>query len=204
MADVATATAPAAVETASAPDFTQKHPLEHTWTLWYDNPKGQGQGQATWGQTLRSVYTFNTIEDFWCLYNNVLAPSRLAMGTEIHLFKEGIEPKWEDVKCAKAEAYTRPLFSLTLAVLASEPLRCVSSMRPIMTPICTEGTQRVPQKALTLSWEWTSVSPCAKGGKWTFFFPKSKEPSALDDCWQGLTLVSISAQPEPFLILDTP
>jgi hypothetical protein len=25
---------------SSQPDFTQKHPLEHTWTLWFDNPNG--------------------------------------------------------------------------------------------------------------------------------------------------------------------
>ena len=79
------------------PDFTQKHPLEHTWTLWFDNPNGR-QKQATWGQTLRSVYTFNTVEDFWCLYNNILTPSRLIMGTDFHLYKEGIEPTWEDDK----------------------------------------------------------------------------------------------------------
>ena len=114
------------------PDFTQKHPLEHTWTLWFDNPNGR-QKQATWGQTLRSVYTFNTVEDFWCLYNNILTPSRLIMGTDFHLFKEGIEPKWEDAKCAK-------------------------------------------------------------GGKWTFFFPKSKEPAALDDCWLNLLLAMIGEQ----------
>lgn len=41
-----------------------QHPLEHTWTLWFDNPSGR-QKQATWGQTLRQVYTFGTVEDFW-------------------------------------------------------------------------------------------------------------------------------------------
>ena len=87
--------------TESTPDFNQKHPLEHTWTLWFDNPNGR-QKQATWGQTLRSVYTFNTVEDFWCLYNNILAPSRLIMGTDFHLFKEGIEPKWEDANVQRA------------------------------------------------------------------------------------------------------
>ena len=24
----------------NSPDFTQKHPLEHTWSLWFDNPNG--------------------------------------------------------------------------------------------------------------------------------------------------------------------
>ena len=50
--------------TAGEPDFSQKHPLETKWTLWFDNPNGK-QKQATWGQTLRAVYTFDTVEDFW-------------------------------------------------------------------------------------------------------------------------------------------
>ena len=45
-------------------DFGKKHPLEHTWTLWFDNPNGR-QKLATFGKTLRPVYTFNTVEDFW-------------------------------------------------------------------------------------------------------------------------------------------
>lgn len=95
-------------EGADAPleiDFSKRHPLEHSWTLWFDNPTGR-QKQATWGQTLRSVYTFSTVEDFWCLYNNIVSPSRLIHGTDFHLFKEGIEPKWEDPKCAKGGKWT--------------------------------------------------------------------------------------------------
>lgn len=46
------------------PDFSKKHDLEHKWTLWFDNPKGS-QKPSTWGQTLRAVYTFGTVEDFW-------------------------------------------------------------------------------------------------------------------------------------------
>lgn len=37
---------------------------ETKWTLWFDNPNGK-QKQTTWGQTLRAVYTFDTVEDFW-------------------------------------------------------------------------------------------------------------------------------------------
>jgi translation initiation factor 4E len=44
--------------------LSRKHPLEYKWTLWFDNPKGS-QKQSTWGQTLRAVYTFDTVEDFW-------------------------------------------------------------------------------------------------------------------------------------------
>ena len=43
---------------------SDKHALEHKWTLWFDNPSGK-QKQDSWGSSLRSVYTFDTVEDFW-------------------------------------------------------------------------------------------------------------------------------------------
>lgn len=53
-----------------ADDAPASHPLEHKWTLWFDNQKSGGSGSgkmsaAAWGQTLRSVYSFDTVEDFW-------------------------------------------------------------------------------------------------------------------------------------------
>ncbi|KAL6774336.1 EIF4E [Auxenochlorella protothecoides x Auxenochlorella symbiontica] len=86
---------PAKVEAANE----ETHPLETKWTFWFDNPEGK-QHQAQWGKTLRPVYTFGTVEEFWGLYNNILPPSRLAVGADIHLFRDGIEPKWEDPACA--------------------------------------------------------------------------------------------------------
>lgn len=46
------------------PDFSKRHPLETRWTLWFDNPTTK-QTLNKYGQTLRSVYTFDTVEDFW-------------------------------------------------------------------------------------------------------------------------------------------
>jgi hypothetical protein len=40
------------------------------------------------------------------LYNNIVTPSKLIHGTDFHLFKEGIEPKWEDPKCARGGKWT--------------------------------------------------------------------------------------------------
>ncbi|KAL2652099.1 hypothetical protein R1flu_020227 [Riccia fluitans] len=85
---------------APEPALETKHPLEHGWTFWFDNPNGKTK-QAAWGSSLRPVYTFKTVEDFWCLYNNVLQPSQLSPGADFHCFKDGIEPKWEDPKCAQ-------------------------------------------------------------------------------------------------------
>ena len=51
-------------EADGEPDFSKKHPLEYRWTLWFDNPQ-QKQSTTKYGQTLRQVFTFDTVEDFW-------------------------------------------------------------------------------------------------------------------------------------------
>lgn len=103
-ADVAAAAeeipAPAPVDSAEpaaalAPAPKRKHPLQNTWTVWYDNP-GKKVSQQNWDQFVKKLNTFHTVEDFWCLHNNVVPPSKLMAGSNFHLFKEGIEPKWED------------------------------------------------------------------------------------------------------------
>ncbi|CAD7704349.1 unnamed protein product [Ostreobium quekettii] len=71
------------------------HPLSQRWTLWFDNPAGK-QKVENFGETLRAICTFGTVEDFWSLQHNVALPSMLKPNADIHLFKEGITPKWED------------------------------------------------------------------------------------------------------------
>lgn len=41
------------------------------------------------------VATFDMVEDFWGIFNNIRPPSRLNPGSNYHLFKTGIEPTWE-------------------------------------------------------------------------------------------------------------
>jgi translation initiation factor 4E len=92
-------------EAAGEPDFSKKHPLEHRWTLWFDNPLTK-QTTNKYGQTLRAVYTFDTVEDFWCLYNNIKSPSQLQPNATFYLFKDGIEPKWEDKRNEHGGSWT--------------------------------------------------------------------------------------------------
>ncbi|GMJ14186.1 eukaryotic translation initiation factor 4E [Hibiscus trionum] len=83
----------------------QPHPLEHSWTFWFDNPQAKSK-QSTWGSSMRPIYTFSTIEQFWSLYNNIHHPSKLAVGADFHCFKHKIEPKWEDPVCANGGKWT--------------------------------------------------------------------------------------------------
>ncbi|CAN4116574.1 unnamed protein product [Withania somnifera] len=81
-----------------------KHPLEHSWTFWFDSPMDKSR-QATWGSSLRNIYTFSAVEDFWGAYSNIRHPSKLVVGADFHCFKHKIEPKWEDPVCANGGAW---------------------------------------------------------------------------------------------------
>ncbi|KAI4298197.1 hypothetical protein L6164_031785 [Bauhinia variegata] len=83
----------------------QPHPLENSWTFWFDNPSAKAK-QAAWGSSMRPIYTFATVEEFWGVYNNIHHPSKLAIGADFHCFKYKIEPKWEDPVCANGGKWT--------------------------------------------------------------------------------------------------
>jgi len=73
-------------------DFSIKHPLQHCWSLWYfENDRSQ-----TWEQNLKEIASFQTVEDFWSLYNHIKLASELRQGNDYSLFKKGIRPMWED------------------------------------------------------------------------------------------------------------
>jgi len=69
-----------------------KHPLQYRWVLWYCK-----QDRAKeWEECLKQVASFDTVEDFWALYNHIQLASGLSWGSDYYLFKEGIRPMWED------------------------------------------------------------------------------------------------------------
>ncbi|OIW14042.1 hypothetical protein TanjilG_11387 [Lupinus angustifolius] len=76
-----------------------RNPLENSWTFWFDSPVAKSK-QAAWGSSIRSLYTFSTVEEFWGVYNYIHHPSKLTVGADFYCFKDKIEPKWEDPICA--------------------------------------------------------------------------------------------------------
>ncbi|KAL5702396.1 Eukaryotic translation initiation factor isoform 4E [Ranunculus cassubicifolius] len=89
----------------AAAETKQPHRLQNQWTFWFDNQSKPKQG-AAWGSSLRKIYTFDTVEDFWCLYDQIFRPSKLVANADFHMFKGGIEPKWEDPECANGGKWT--------------------------------------------------------------------------------------------------
>jgi len=75
-----------------SPEKVIKHPLEHSWTLWFfKNDKTK-----SWEEMQQPITTVATVEDFWALYNHIEVASKIPPGSDYSLFKEGIFPDWED------------------------------------------------------------------------------------------------------------
>uniref|UniRef100_H3D660 Eukaryotic translation initiation factor 4ea n=1 Tax=Tetraodon nigroviridis TaxID=99883 RepID=H3D660_TETNG len=69
------------------PEKYIKHPLQNKWALWFfKNDKSK-----TWEANLRLISRFDTVEDFWALYNHIQLSSNLMSGCDYSLFKESIE-----------------------------------------------------------------------------------------------------------------
>ncbi|KAJ7110149.1 eukaryotic translation initiation factor 4E class I [Mycena epipterygia] len=99
-------------------NFNVKHPLYSPWTLWFDSPQTKGRNMPQtpisafpqtpvpqtpgvaaaqgWMEDIKRVISFDSVEEFWGLYNNIVPPSLLPQKANYYLFKEGIIPAWED------------------------------------------------------------------------------------------------------------
>ncbi|XP_022161816.1 eukaryotic translation initiation factor 4E-1A-like isoform X2 [Myzus persicae] len=70
-----------------------KHYLANKWTLWFYEKKSQ-----YWEENLHKMSSFDTVEDFWCVFNHIKSPSQLAKHSHYSYFKYGIKPNWDDAK----------------------------------------------------------------------------------------------------------
>ncbi|KAI9473492.1 MAG: eukaryotic translation initiation factor 4E-1 [Benjaminiella poitrasii] len=76
-------------------NYNVKHPLQNSWTLWFDNP-GKKANAASWSQNLKEIVDVSTVEDFWGVHNNIVKVNHLEISSNYHVFKKGVRPEWED------------------------------------------------------------------------------------------------------------
>jgi len=70
-------------------------PLNSKWTIWFDNSKMIDHSKP-WKDNLINCGTFDTVEDFWRIFNNLKPANKLAISSNYHIFREGVIPMWED------------------------------------------------------------------------------------------------------------
>lgn len=80
-----------------------KHKLNRKWTMWYDTPPRPGKkvDADNWHLNVKKIMNFNTVEDYWGLFNNLTTPSKLPPASNYYMFMTGVMPAWEDPHNAK-------------------------------------------------------------------------------------------------------
>ena len=61
----------------------------------------EGNESGTYENSIKSISTIKTVEEFWGTYNYLVRPNDLPTTTDYHFFREGIKPTWEDSSNAK-------------------------------------------------------------------------------------------------------
>lgn len=64
-----------------------KHPLHNSWNFWFLS----SEKNRSWEDRVTHITGFETVEDFWAVYNHIKTPSDFPMGHDYYLFKSGIK-----------------------------------------------------------------------------------------------------------------
>ncbi|KAI8974317.1 translation initiation factor eIF 4e-like domain-containing protein [Pilobolus umbonatus] len=71
------------------------HPLHYGWVFWFMH-RTPREKIVDYGNAMKKIATFHTIEDFWAVFSHLQRPSALPNISDCQLFKEGVRPVWED------------------------------------------------------------------------------------------------------------
>jgi len=83
--------------------------LQFRWGLWYNAPRivDSDNNNKRWDQErVKLIVEFDTVEEFWHVFNNLSTPSNLQDGTDLYLFRGGVLPAWEDPFNNKGGSWT--------------------------------------------------------------------------------------------------
>jgi translation initiation factor 4E len=69
--------------------------LHQKWVVWFDNPRLAPEA-SSWKDNLKKCGDFDSVSGFWSLYNNLKPASKLPLNSNYHVFRDGVEPMWED------------------------------------------------------------------------------------------------------------
>jgi len=69
-------------------------PLQCNWTLYWDT----GDETKEWEERLITVYTFDNVQNFWRLFNNIKSPNQFTTYQSYYLFRDGIKPSRECIE----------------------------------------------------------------------------------------------------------
>lgn len=80
-----------------------EHKLQHSYSLWFSKKTSMQmrrvqvlRGHEEYGKSLQIIGRCASVEQWWSLYSHLVKPTAMKPYRELHLFKSGIKPMWED------------------------------------------------------------------------------------------------------------
>ena len=72
-----------------------KQKLSHKYSFWFFITQGALKNNKYESKN-KKIAEFDTIEDFWKIYQHIKKPDNCQEGIQLKMFKDNIEPKWDD------------------------------------------------------------------------------------------------------------
>ncbi|EEB12076.1 eukaryotic translation initiation factor 4E-1, putative [Pediculus humanus corporis] len=76
-------------------ETTNETPLQTSWTFWLDKAV-KGSKAREYETNLSKIYTFDTIQGFWSVYNNLPDVKGIQIGYSYHMMRDERRPIWEE------------------------------------------------------------------------------------------------------------
>lgn len=90
-----------ATAAAPSPDIDVPAPLKRSWLFWFYKPNKKDYSEAAFMQALEKIgEEFDTVQAFWQYFANLPKVTQLESRECFHMFRLGVEPKWEDAENA--------------------------------------------------------------------------------------------------------
>ena len=88
----------------SEPDPSIKTPIKEKFSFWYrisddaliNQQPGKTLDKKEYENQVKKIAEFDTIEDFWSIFQHLRKPDSCKPGIEFQMFKNPIMPMWED------------------------------------------------------------------------------------------------------------
>lgn len=81
-------------------------PLATKWTFWLDSQRTKFTSKEDYEAGLQIIFCVGTVQEFWSVFNNIPAPSRLSNRVSYHLMRQNRKPLWEDRENENGGIYT--------------------------------------------------------------------------------------------------